>query len=70
MIPILDYASTVWNPHTHKNSIDLNEYKTVVLAGFVAADFVLGPINGLNHLRNAVQSYYGHFFPPDVNICH
>ena len=23
MIPILDYASTVWNPHTHKNSIAL-----------------------------------------------
>ena len=23
VIPILDYASTVWNPHTHKNSISL-----------------------------------------------
>ena len=23
VIPILDYASTVWNPHTHKNSIAL-----------------------------------------------
>ena len=69
MIHVLDYASTVWNPHTNKNSIALKEFKTVVFAGFVGADFVLIPIDGLDHLKNVVQSYFGHHSLLEESIC-
>ena len=60
---VLDYASNVWNPHTNK------EFKTVVLAGFVEADFVLVPIDGLNHLKSVVQSYFDHHSLLEESIC-
>ena len=50
VIPVLDYASTVWNPHTNKNSIALER----ITAGFVGPDFVFIPIDGLDHLKNVV----------------
>ena len=50
-----------------KTPLPLNEYKTMVLAGFVAADFVLGPINvtgpaktghvGANYTQSCYRSY-------------
>ena len=67
VIPIVDYASTVWNPRTHKNSKAL---KTEVLSGFVVAGFVLSPTNGLNHQRNVVISCLGHHSLLDGSICH
>ena len=45
-----------------KTLLPLNEFKTVVLTGFVGQDFVLVLIDGLNHLKNVVQSYFGYFF--------
>ena len=69
VIPVLDYASTVWNPQTNKTLLPLNEFKTVVLTGFVGADFVLVPIDGLDHLKNVVQSYFGHYSLLEESIC-
>ena len=40
--------------------LPMKDFKIVVLAGFVEADFVLVPIDGLNHLKNVVQNYSCH----------
>ena len=66
VIPVLDYAGI----HILiKTLLPLNKFKTVVLAGFVGADFVLIPIDGLDHLKNVVQSYFGHHSLVEESIC-
>ena len=52
-----------------KTLLPLNEFKTEVLAGFVEADFVFVPIDGLIHLKNVVQNYSGHHSPLDESTC-
>jgi len=70
VIPVLDYAIVQCGIHIlTKTLLLLNKFKTVVLAGFVEVDFVLEPINGLNHLKNVVQNYSGHHSPLDESTC-
>jgi len=69
VVPILDYASTVWNPNTQKNIFALENYKIRVLAGFMEADFSHAHSNGLNFLKNVVENYSGHHCTLDENTC-
>ena len=52
-----------------KTLLPLNEFKTLVLTRFVWAEFVLIPIDGLDHLKNVVLSYLGHHCLLKESIC-
>ena len=75
-IPVLDWSFQFWitlvlcGIHIlTKTLLPLNKFKTMVLARFVEADFVLVPIDGLNHLKNVVQNYSGHHSPLNESTC-
>jgi len=62
VLPILDYASTVWNPHSQKNIQALEKSKIMVLAGFVEADSTLKLLYGQSPPMTAVMSSIDHHF--------
>ena len=69
VLPILDYASVVWNPHTHKNVSTLEKYKIKVPVGCVEADLTLKLPNGQNLQLTAAESVTGHHYLPGESIC-
>ena len=68
ILPVLDCASAVWNPHTHKNISTLEKYKIVELIGCVVAGTTVIVTRGQSCLVNVVVSSIGHFFLHDGSI--
>ena len=70
VLPVLDYASAVWNPHTLKSISALEKIQNC------GARWVCGSrynchshtCNGLSPLVNVVVSTIGHLFLHDVSI--
>ena len=62
VLPVLDYAITVWNPHTQKNISALEKIQNRGLAGCVAAGTTVIVSHGQSHLVNVVTSFTGHLF--------
>ena len=71
LLPVLDYATTVWNPHTRiKNIIALEKrkFRIMVLVGFVEADSIPILLHGQSLPVIVVMSFTGHHFPPVKSI--
>ena len=68
VLPILDYASVVWNPHTHKNVSTLEKIQIEVPVGCVEADLTLKLPNGQNLQLTAAESVSGHHYLPGESI--
>jgi len=68
VLPVLNYASTVWNPHTHKSISTSKKYKIVELVWFVVAVTTIIVTHGLSSLVNVAVSSIGHLFLHDASI--
>ena len=69
VIPILDYASAVWNPHTQKNISALEKIQNRGARWVVGADFALARLSGPNPPKNVIESFSGHHWSSGEIIC-